>query len=209
MAQYFHIHPDDPQGRLVGQAVAILRRGGVITCPTDSCYALACLATERAAVERIVRIRRLPPRHHLTLLCSDLGMVGQMTRIDNRAFRLIRTMTPGPYTFLLRAAQGVPRRLLDPRRRTVGVRIPDHAIVRALLNELGEPLLSTSLVFPGEAGPALDVDDIRVRLGNEVDLVIEGGAGGGGQTSVIDLSGENPVIVRRGLGSLELLDPGA
>lgn len=202
MAQYFKIHPDNPQPRLIGQAAAILRGGGVAAYPTDSCYALGCLPGDKAAAERIIRIRRLDPRHHMTLLCRDLSEIGVMVRLDNSAFRLVRKLTPGPYTFLLRAGSDVPRRLQHARRRTIGIRVPDNAVVLALLESLGEPLLSTSLILPGRDLPETDPESIAAGLGSQIDLVIESGAAGTEQTTVIDLSGDAPVVVREGKGEV-------
>jgi len=203
MAQYFKIHPDNPQPRLIGQSAAILRGGGVAAYPTDSCYALGCLPGDKAAVERIIRIRRLDPRHHMTLLCRDLSEIGAMVRLDNSAFRLVRQLTPGPYTFLLRAGSDVPRRLQHARRRTIGIRVPDNAIVLALLEALGEPLLSTSLILPDRVLPETDPQTIAFELGKRIELVIEGGPVGTEQTTVIDLSGDEPVVVREGKGEVD------
>jgi len=208
MAQYFKIHPVNPQPRLIGQAAAILRNGGVAAYPTDSCYALGCLPGDKAAVDRIIRIRRLDPKHHMTLLCRDLSEIGTMVRLDNSAFRLLKKLTPGPYTFLLRASRDVPRRLQHARSKTIGIRVPDNAIDLALLEALGEPLLSTSLILPGNSAPETGAEVIEAELGKHLDLVIEGGPVGTEQTTVIDLSGEEPVIVRRGKGDVERISEG-
>ncbi|MEJ2761126.1 MAG: L-threonylcarbamoyladenylate synthase [Gammaproteobacteria bacterium] len=202
MAQFFSIHPDNPQPRLIGQAAAILRGGGVAAYPTDSCYALGCLPGDKAAVERIIRIRRLDPGHHLTLLCRDLSEIGVMARLDNRAFRLLKKLTPGPYTFLLRASRDVPRRLQHAASRTIGIRVPDNTITLALLEALGEPLLSTSLILPGQEHPETEAREIDRTLGTRIDLIIEGGVTGMEQTTVVDLSGDTPVIVREGKGDI-------
>jgi tRNA threonylcarbamoyl adenosine modification protein (Sua5/YciO/YrdC/YwlC family) len=203
MAEYFTIHPDNPQPRLVAQAAALFRDGGVGAYPTDSCYALGCLPGEKTALDRIRRIRRLDPGHYLTLMCRDLSEIGQLARLDNRAFRLLKALTPGPYTFLLRAGRDIPKRLQHARRKTIGIRVPDNRIVLALLEKLGEPLLNTSLILPGAAWPETDPQAIQERIGHAIDLVIDGGAAGAEQTTVIDLSGDEPVIVRKGKGEVE------
>ena len=200
MAQFFQIHPVNPQGRLISQAVAILRRGGIIVYPTDSCYALGCMPGNRDGIERIVRIRRLDPEHHMTLLCRDLSHLGTLARVDNAAFRMLKSLTPGPYTFLLRAGRSVPRRLLHPRHQTVGLRVPDHRITRELLEELGEPLLSTSLILPGAELPEADPETVAERIGHAVDLIIDGGPCGYEQTTIIDLVHVPPELVRQGKG---------
>lgn len=203
MAQILGLHPQDPQARLIAQAVSVLRGGGVLAYPTDSCYALGCLPEEKAAVQRILQIRRLPPRHHLTLLCSDLSALGTLARVDNRAFRLIRRLTPGPYTFVLKAGRDVPRSLQDRKGRTIGLRVPDNAIVLALLQALGQPLFSTSLILPGETEPQTDAREIDAKLGRQLDLILEGGAVGMEQTTVIDLSADQPQVIRRGKGPID------
>lgn len=208
MAQFFHIHPDNPQGRLISQAVVILRRGGVIVYPTDSCYALGCMPGNRDGIQRIMRMRRLDPMHHMTLLCRDLSHLGSMARIDNAAFRMLRSLTPGPYTFLLRASRSVPRRLVHPRHKTIGLRVPDHRIVLDLLEGLGEPLLSTSLILPGEDLPETDPELIRDRIGDAVDLIIDGGHCGFALTTVIDLVGAAPELIRQGKGPVGRLIAG-
>jgi len=208
MAQFFRIHPDNPQGRLVSQSVVILRRGGIIVYPTDSCYALGCMAGNHEGVERIVRIRRLDPLHHMTLLCRDLSDLGSMARVDNTAFRLLRSLTPGPYTFLLRASRNVPRRLVHPRRKTIGLRVPGHKIALELLESLGEPLLSTSLILPGQELPETDPELIRDRIGEAVDLIIDGGPCGYEQTTIIDLAADTPGLVRQGKGPVGRLMAG-
>lgn len=203
MAQFFRIHPDTPQPRLVNQAAAIFRSGGVVAYPTDSCYALGCLPGEKTAVDRIIRIRRLDPRHHMTLICRDLSEIGLLAKVDNSAFRLLKALTPGPYTFLLRAGRDIPRRLQHERKKTIGIRIPDNAVTLALLAALGEPLLSTSLILPGRDGPETEAEAILDKIGHQLDLVIEGGPTGSEQTTVIDLSGDEPEVVRRGKGEVE------
>lgn len=201
MAQFFHVHPQNPQARLMHQAAEIVRRGGVVAYPTDSCYALGCHVGDKAAMERIRMIRQLDEQHHFTLVCRDLSEVGTYAQVDNLAYRLIKANTPGPYTFLLPATREVPRRLQHPRRKTIGLRIPDHAIAQALLAELGEPLMSVTLLLPGEEQPMTDPEEIRARLEHVVDLVIDGGNCGWEPTTVVDLAGPRPVIVRAGRGS--------
>jgi tRNA threonylcarbamoyl adenosine modification protein (Sua5/YciO/YrdC/YwlC family) len=201
MAQFFSVHPDNPQSRLIRSAVDIIRAGGVIAYPTDSCYALGCHIGDKAAMERIRRIRDVDERHHFTLVCRNLSEVGQFAKVDNLQYRLIRANTPGSYTFILRATRDVPRRLLTPRH-TIGVRIPDHAVAQALLEALDEPLLSSTLVLP-EHGVALnDAGEIRLHLEHRVDLVIDSGPCNGELTTVIDLSGEAPRLVREGKGDI-------
>jgi tRNA threonylcarbamoyl adenosine modification protein (Sua5/YciO/YrdC/YwlC family) len=205
MSQYFVIHPDNPQVRLLRQAAAIVRAGGVIAYPTDSCYALGCQLGDKDAAERIRRIRRLEPHHHFTLVCKDLGEVGRYARVDNRQFRLLKAATPGSYTFILEASRDVPRRTLHPKRSTIGLRVPEHAIVAALLAELGEPLLSSTLLLPGDELPINDGIEIRERLEHDVDLVLDGGSCGIEMTTVIDLTRDPPEITRQGRGSAAVL----
>jgi tRNA threonylcarbamoyl adenosine modification protein (Sua5/YciO/YrdC/YwlC family) len=205
VAQFFSIHPDNPQLRLIRQAVAIVRDGGVIVYPTDSCYALGCHVGDKAAMERIRAIRGVDARHHFGLLCRDIAEAATYARIDDWQFRLIKAATPGSYTFILHATREVPRRLLHPRRKTIGVRIPAHVVVRALLAELGEPLLSSTLLLPGDAAPLNDVEEIRNRLQHHVDLILASGSCGVVPTTVVDLTADMPVITRQGKGSAELL----
>lgn len=200
MSQYFHIHPEDPQPRLVRQAVQIIRDGGVIVMPTDSCYAVACHLDDKAAVERIRRLRDLDKRHNFTLVCRDLSEIATYARVSNSAYRLLRAKTPGPYTFLLRATATVPRRLQHPKRKTIGIRVPDHAIVSALLAEHGQPLMSSTLILPGRELPETDAEEIREQLEHQVDLVIDGGHCGVEPTTVIDLVDDVPTVVRSGKG---------
>lgn len=200
MAQYFQVHPDNPQRRLLAQAVAMLRDGAVVAYPTDSAYALGCHLEDKQALERLRRIRRVDERHNMTLVCRDLAEIATYARVDNPTYRLLKAHTPGPYTFILNATREVPRRMLHPKRRTLGLRIPDHAITRALLDELGEPLMSTTLILPGEDMPETDPWEIRQRLEHEVDLVIDGGHCGFDPTTVVDLTGDAPRILRRGKG---------
>ena len=183
------------------RAADIVRAGGVIVYPTDSCYALGCHLGDKSAMERMRAIRQVDERHHFALVCRDLAELGVYARVDNWQFRLLKAATPGSYTFILRAARGVPRRLQHPSRKTIGLRIPDHRVVRALLGELGEPLLSSTLLMPGEDAPLNDAEEIRARLEHVVDLVLDCGSCGITPTTVVDLTGDAPVIVRRGKGS--------
>ena len=201
MAQYFHIHPTHPQKRLVAQAVDIVRAGGVIAYPTDSSYALGCHLGDKTAMERIRSIRRLDDKHHFTLVCRDLSQLALYARVDNASYRLLKANTPGPYTFLLPATREVPRRLQHSRRKTIGLRVPDHAIAQALLAELAEPLMSVTLILPGDELPQSDPDDIRTALQHQVDLVIDGGHCGFEPTTVVDLAGASPLVVRAGKGA--------
>lgn len=205
MSQLFTIHPDNPQPRLIRQAVEIIRGGGVIVYPTDSCYALGCQVGNKAAMERIRAIREVDARHHFGLLCRNLAEAAVYARIDDRQFRLIKNATPGSYTFILHATREVPRRLLHPRRKTIGVRIPAHRVVHALLTELGEPLLSSTLILPGDAAPLDDAQEIRARLEHHVDLILDGGSCGIVPTTVVDLTAGTPIVTREGRGSAKLL----
>jgi tRNA threonylcarbamoyl adenosine modification protein (Sua5/YciO/YrdC/YwlC family) len=202
VSQYFQVHPDNPQARLIQQAVAIVRRGGVIAYPTDSAYALGCQLGDKAALERIRRIRKLDDHHNFTLVCRDLSELGTYARVDNGAYRLIRNHTPGPYTFILKATEEVPRRLLHPKRRTIGLRVPENPIALALLESLGEPLMSVTLLLPGEELPMTDPELIRERLEHDLDLVIDGGACNTELTSVIDLADDIPNVIRIGRGDV-------
>ncbi len=206
MTQVFSLHPDNPQRRLIGQAVALLRAGGVMVYPTDSCYALGCTVGDKAGQERIRQIRALPEGHFLSLVCRDLSEIALYAKVGNAAFRLLRAHTPGPYTFILKATRDVPRRLQDPKRRTVGLRIPDHAVARDLLEALGEPILSATLQLPGDDLPLSDPDDIVERVGKRVDFIAECGAGGLELTSVVDLTEEEPRILRRGAGDVSAFE---
>nr|VFK78503.1 MAG: tRNA threonylcarbamoyl adenosine modification protein, Sua5/YciO/YrdC/YwlC family [Candidatus Kentron sp. SD] len=199
MSQYFKIHPNNPQQRLINQAVAILRRGGIIAYPTDSCYALGCHICDKTAMERVRRIRKLDNRHDFTLVCRDLSEISLYARIDNAAFRLIKNHTPGPYTFILKATAEVPRRLLT-RRKTIGLRVPDSPIAQSLSAHLDDPVMSVTLIPPGEELPITDPNEIVKQVGNDVDLVIDGGSCGLDPTTVVDLSEGFPRILRRGLG---------
>ena len=202
MSQFFAIHPETPQSRLIQQAVSIIQRGGVVVYPTDSAYALGCQLGDKKAMERIRRIRSLREDHNFTLVCRDLSELGTYARVENVVYRLLRHATPGPYTFVLEATREVPRRLVQPKRKTIGLRVPDHPIPQALLEALGEPLMSATLILPGDDYPMTDPYDIRERLEHEVDLVIDGGFCGLEATSVIDLTDTVPVILRRGVGDI-------
>ncbi|PMS23820.1 threonylcarbamoyl-AMP synthase [Trinickia dabaoshanensis] len=203
MSQFFRIHPDNPQPRLIAQAIQIVKDGGVIALPTDSSYALACRLDDKDAVTRLRRIRGLDERQNLSLLVRDLSELATFAMVDNRQFRLIKSVTPGPYVFILLATKEVPRRLSHPSRKTIGLRVPDHAITLALLEALGEPLIATTLILPGEQEPLNDPEEIRSRLEKQIDLVIDGGACPREPSSVIDLTGEEPMLVRAGRGALE------
>ncbi|MBB1488436.1 L-threonylcarbamoyladenylate synthase [Oceanospirillum sediminis] len=202
MSQFFQIHPDNPQERLIRQAVEIIRKGGVIAYPTDSGYALGCHLGDKKAVEKIKQIRRLDQKHNFTLVCSDLSDISTYAKVDNSIYRLLKAHTPGAYTFILEATTEVPRLLLHPKRRSIGVRIPEHNITLALVRELGEPLMSTTLIMPGEDDPQTDPYDIRDILEHQLDLVIDGGACSMEATSVLDLRDLPPVVVRAGKGDL-------
>jgi tRNA threonylcarbamoyl adenosine modification protein (Sua5/YciO/YrdC/YwlC family) len=200
MTRVLEIHPQDPQTRLIRQVADVVREGGVIVYPTDSCYALGCAIGDKGAMERIRRIRHLDETHHLTLVCRDLSEIANYAKVDNTAYRLLKAYTPGPYAFLLRATHEVPRRLQHSKRKTIGLRVPDHAITQALLAELGEPLMSTTLQMPGDDLPMADPYEIAERLEGRVDLVIDGGACGVQPTTVIDLESGYPRVIRRGKG---------
>src|SRR3954470_2117730 len=200
MAQLFTVHPANPQPRLIRQAAELVRSGAVIVYPTDSCYALGCRIGDKTAMERIRAIRQLGERHHLTLVCRDLAEIGQYARVDNIQFRLLKATTPGSYTFLLQATKEVPKRLLHPSRRTIGLRVPDHRVAQALLSELREPLLSSTLLLPGDETPLNDAEEIRERLEGNVEAVIDSGSCGIVPTTVVDMTGSAPVIVRVGKG---------
>jgi tRNA threonylcarbamoyl adenosine modification protein (Sua5/YciO/YrdC/YwlC family) len=202
LAQYFSIHPDNPQPRLIARAAETVRAGGLIVYPTDSCYALGCRLGDKAAMERMRAIRQVDARHHFAVVCRDLAEIGKYAKINNRQFRLLKATTPGSYTFILQATREVPKRLQHPSRRTIGVRIPDHKIVRALLAELREPLLSTTLLMPGEEVPLDDAGTIRLRLERQLDLILDGGSCGLEPTTVVNLTGDIPVISRVGKGSI-------
>jgi tRNA threonylcarbamoyl adenosine modification protein (Sua5/YciO/YrdC/YwlC family) len=200
MAQLLKVHPTHPQARLLRIAAAVLNNGGVIAYPTDSSYALGCRIGDLDAARRIRLLRGVGGRHHLTLVCKDLAQVGRFGRMDNWQFRIVRQGTPGSFTFLLRATDEVPRRVQHPRRSTVGVRVPDHRTVQGLLGELAEPILSSTLILPGQAEPLNDAAEIAARLGQQLDTVLDAGPCAGSFTTVVDLAVAPPMIVRRGLG---------
>ncbi len=204
MALFLTIHPDNPQERLIRQAVEALRQGGVVVYPTDSCYALGCALGDKAAMERILAIRQIDLKHHLTLVCHDLSQLGQYAKVDNSQFRLLKAVTPGSYTFILQATKEVPARTLHPKRKTIGLRVPDHAIALALLAELGEPMLSCTLMLPQEDEPLTDAYDIRDRLAHAVDVIIDGGWCGTEPTTVVDMT-EGVALIRSGKGDVAAL----
>jgi tRNA threonylcarbamoyl adenosine modification protein (Sua5/YciO/YrdC/YwlC family) len=203
MSQFLQIHPVNPQSRLIQQAVEIIRAGGLVVYPTDSSYALGCHVGDKAGMERIRRIRDLDNKHNFTLMCRDLSEIATYAKVDNSSYRLMKSLTPGSYTFILKATHEVPRRLQNPKRKTIGIRIPDHPIAQALLAELGEPLMSSTLILPGQDRPETDANDIRERLENDVDLVIDGDNCGLEPTTVIDLVEGSLQVVRKGRGSDE------
>jgi tRNA threonylcarbamoyl adenosine modification protein (Sua5/YciO/YrdC/YwlC family) len=205
MAQLFVVHPTNPQLRLLRQAAQLIEHGGVAAIPTDSCYALVCRLDDKAAADRLRRIRGVDERHHLTLLCRDLSEIANYAKVDNVQYRLIRNVTPGPYTFILEATREVPRRLSHPSRKTIGIRIPEHPVAQGLLEVLGQPLISTTLLLPGDELPRTDAGEIRERLEHDVDLVIDSGDAGIEPTTIVDLSGREAVLVRRGRGPVEAL----
>jgi tRNA threonylcarbamoyl adenosine modification protein (Sua5/YciO/YrdC/YwlC family) len=200
MARYFDVHPDNPQPRLIGQVVELIRGGGLVAYPTDSCFAFGCQLGNREGLERIRQIRHLGDKHHFTLVCRDFGQLGQFVEVNNAVFRMVKATTPGSYTFILPATKEVPRRLLHPRKHTVGVRIPRHAVAQAILAELGEPVLSSTLLLPGEDEPLTQGWEIKERLDHLVDAVVDSGDCGTDPTTVVDLSGPVPEVLRRGAG---------
>jgi len=202
MARYFDVHPVDPQPRSIHQAVQIIRDGGVVAYPTDSCFALGCALGNAEGKERMLRIRQLDDRHHFTLVCRDFAQMAHLVHLDNRVFRAVKAATPGQYTFILPATKEVPRRLLHPKKKTVGVRIPDHPVVHALLEELGEPLLSTTLLLPGDEEPMTQGWEIKERLDHQVDAVIDSGECGLEPTTVVDFTDGYPEVVRQGAGDV-------
>lgn len=206
MSQFFQIHPDNPQARLIKQAAEIIRGGGLAIIPTDCAYALACQLEDKRALERVKQIRQLSDKHNFTLICRDLAEIGTYGRVDNTAYRLLKTHTPGAFTFILDGTRDVPRRLMNPKKRTIGIRVPANNIVSALLEELGEPILSTSLIMPGDDMPLSDPYEIRQMLEHAVDLVIDGGYCGIEATTVVDMTGEAYEIIRQGVGQMDELD---
>ena len=205
MSEYYHIHPENPQRRLIAQAVEIIHKGGVVVYPTDSSYAIGCHLGNKQAAERIRRIRQLDKHHNFTLMCRDLSEISQYSKVDNINYRLLKSQTPGPYTFILPATCEVPRRLLNPKRKNIGLRIPDNLIVMALLEELQEPLMSCTLMLPGEEFPMTDPQQIQLQLENHIDLIIDGGYSGHEPTTVIDLTDDQPVVLREGKGDTHWL----
>jgi len=205
MAKIVEIHPKNPQPRLIAEVVEMIRSGGLIAYPTDSSFAFGCAIGDKKSMERIRRIRQTDKNHNFTLVCSDLSEISGYARVENWAYRLIKKLTPGPYTFILQATREVPKRLQHPKRRTIGLRVPDHAIVRAMLDELGEPIMSSTLLLPGDDIPLTDVNDIEERIGNQIDLIVDGGATGIEPTTVVDLSGGSVEILRRGRGDIRAL----
>ncbi len=206
MSQFFQIHPDNPQLRLIHQAVEILRSGSVIVYPTDSSYAMGCLMGSKAAMEQIYKIRRLDSRHNFTLVCRDLSEISLYAKVDNSAYRMLKALTPGPYTFIFKATHEVPRRLQRKKRKTIGIRVPEHAIAHALLDYLGEPLMSSTLLLPGDELPMIEPEEMRDRLQHDVGLVIDGGSCGFEPTTVIDMVDGYPQIVRAGKGDVSAFE---
>ena len=202
MSQFIAIHPENPQARLITQVVDVLKKGGVIVYPTDSCYALGCMLGEKEAMQRILNIRQISLNHHLTLMCHDLSALGTYAKVDNAQFRLLKTATPGSYTFILQATKEVPRRTLHPKRNTIGLRVPDNTIAQAILEQLDEPILSSTLMLPNEDEPLTDPYDIQDRLSHQVDLIIDGGWCGTEPTTVVDMT-DGISLIRAGKG-----DPG-
>jgi tRNA threonylcarbamoyl adenosine modification protein (Sua5/YciO/YrdC/YwlC family) len=200
MPQYIEVHPDNPQARLLKQAAQILHGGGIAAVPTDSSYALVCHLDDKAAAEKLRRIRGVDDKHHLTLLCRDLSELASYARVDNKQYRLLKLGTPGPFTFILEATKEVPRRVSHPSRRTIGLRVPEHKMLQELLDIFGQPLLSTTLIAPGETEPMNDPDEIRERFAGQVQAVVDAGACPMEPTTVVDLTGEEPVLVRQGRG---------
>lgn len=205
MAQYFEIHPTHPQARLVRRAAEIVRRGGLIAYPTDSCYALGCHLGDAAALARLRRVRGVDGKHHLTLMCRDLSEIAAYAIVDNAQYRILKAVTPGSFTFILRATREVPRRLMHPKKKSIGVRVPRHPVAHALLAELNEPMLSATLALPGDAAPLSDAGEIRDRLEHALDLVIDAGPCGVTPSTVVDLTGDQPLILRRGKDAARLI----
>lgn len=209
MAQYFEVHPENPQARLLKQAVSLLKSGSVIAVPTDSSYALVCQLDDREAAEQLRRIRQVDDKHHLTLLCRDLSELANYAKVDNRQYRLLKSATPGPYTFILEATKEVPRRVSHPQRKTIGLRVPEHKVLLALLELLGAPLLATTLIAPGETDPMNDAVEIRSRFEHVLAAVVDAGACAQEPTTVVDLTplgeGEDPLVIRVGRGELAAL----
>ncbi len=205
MAKFIEVHPDNPQPRVVAEIVETIESGGLIAYPTDSSYAFGCHIGDKRAMDRIRRIRRTDKHHNFTLVCSDLSEIGTYARLDNWAYRMLKSMTPGPYTFILPATREVPKRLQHPKRRTIGLRVPDHVLVRAVLEALGEPIMSSTLLLPGDELPLTDPHEIEARIGHEIDLIIDAGPTGIEPTSVIDLSEGTVKVLRVGRGDVRAL----
>lgn len=208
MPQYVEVHPDNPQQRLLKQAAQVLHGGGIAAVPTDSSYALVCHLDDKSAAEKLRRIRGVDDKHHLTLLCRDLSELASYARVDNKQYRLLKSVTPGPFTFILEATKEVPRRVSHPSRRTIGLRVPDHTMLQQLLEVFGEPLLATTLIMPGETEPLNDPEDIRERLRNQIEAVVDAGACKMEPTTVVDLTGDEPAVLRLGRGDPALLGLG-
>ena len=206
VAQILYIHPENPQGRLIDQAVNVVRNGGVIVYPTDSVYAIGCHLGDKAALDKIRQIRQLDKHHNFTLVCKDLSELALYARVDNQTFRRLKVSTPGPYTFILTATSEVPRRLMHPKRKTIGLRVPDHPVAQALLSALGEPLMSSTLIMPGDEYPLTDPQDIRDILEKRVDVILDGGFCGMEATTVVDLSGDAPAVLRHGMGDTDAFE---
>ena len=205
MSQYYRIHPDNPQPRLIGHAVDIIEAGGVVVYPTDSAYAIGCRLSDKAALARICAIRQLDKKHHFTLICKDLSDISTYALVNNTDFRLLKSCTPGPYTFILKASKEVPRQLLHPKQKTIGIRVPDNLIMHALMEKYGEPILTTTLLMPGDELPMTDPDEIRERLERQVDLIIDGGYGGVDLTTVVSLYEGDIKLLREGCGDITAL----
>ncbi|MEX8497844.1 L-threonylcarbamoyladenylate synthase [Leptothrix ochracea] len=205
MAQYFEVHPDNPQARLLKQAAQIIDKGGIAAIPTDSSYALVCRLDDKNAADQLRRIRQIDDKHHLTLLCRDLAELANYAKVDNHQYRMLKRATPGPYTFILEATKEVPRRLSHPSRRTVGLRVPEHGVAQALLEILGQPLIGTTLIAPGESEPMNDPQEIRERFEHQIQAVVDAGACPREPTTVVDLSGPEPEVLRIGRGELAKL----
>lgn len=206
MAQFFQVHPENPQQRLVHQAVEILRGGGIIIYPTDSSYAIGCRVGDKTAMDHIRRIRRLDDKHNFTLVCRDLSEIALYTKLGNQQYRLIKRLTPGPYTFILKATKQVPKRLMHPKRKTIGIRIPDNRVALALLDELNEPILSSTLILPGEELPMMDPYDMKQTLESQIDLIIDGGYCGYDPTTVVVMEDDEPWVARHGKGDVSLFE---
>ncbi|RKZ47350.1 MAG: threonylcarbamoyl-AMP synthase [Candidatus Parabeggiatoa sp. nov. 3] len=204
MSPFFTIHPENPQKRLITQAVAIIRAGGIIIYPTDSCYAFGCQIGDKAAMERMSNIRQTDKNHNFTLVCRDLSEIGTYAKVENATFRLMKSITPGPYTFILKATHEVPRRLQNPKRKTIGLRVPDNAIAQAILEILGEPIMSSTLIMPGKDIPETEPDRIKELLEKQVDLILDGGHCGFEPTTIVDMMSEPPEILRHGKGPVDV-----